>query len=90
MQAPGPVQAAHPTSQAAQVASVVAVQAAVWYWLAPQVVHALQAMPSPVKPGLHAHVKVPGVFLQEASVEQLSVPRSHSSMSTQPDAPPPV
>jgi hypothetical protein len=90
VQAPEAVQAAHPTSHEAQVASPFALHAAVWYLPAPQAVQAPHTMPSPVNPGLHAQVKSPAVFWQTASLEQLSVCRSHSSMSTHPDAPPPV
>jgi hypothetical protein len=42
------LQAAQPAGQAAQVVFVVAVQAAVWYCPAAQVVQALHATPSPV------------------------------------------
>ena len=84
------LQVAQPAGQAPQVASVVAVQAAVWYWPAAQVVQALQTTPSPVKPVLHPQVKLPGVFEQSAFVEQFAVPALHSLMSTQPPAPPPV
>ena len=72
--------------QAAQVASAVAVQAAVWYWPAAQVVQALQTTPVPVKPGLHAQVKLPATLVQLAFAEQLSVSVAHSSMSVQPRA----
>jgi len=84
------LQVAQPAGQAPQVASVVAVQAAVWYWPAAQVVQALQTTPSPVNPVLHPQLKPPGVFEQPAFVEQFAVPALHSSMSTQPPAPPPV
>ena len=39
-----PVQAVQSASQVAQVASLVAPQAAVWYWPAPQTVQALQVV----------------------------------------------
>ena len=46
------VQVAQPAGQAAQVASAVAVQAAVWYWPAAQVVQALQTTPVAGEAGL--------------------------------------
>jgi hypothetical protein len=39
-----PVHAVQSTSQAAQVALLVAVHAAVWYWPAPQTVHVAQVV----------------------------------------------
>jgi hypothetical protein len=57
---------------------------------AAQVVHALHTTPVPVKPGLHAQAKLPGLFAQFALAEQLAVPPlAHSSMSVQPAVPPP-
>ena len=41
-----------------------------------------QLIPSPVKPGLHAHVKLPGVLVHTAFVSQLSVSKAHSSSSS--------
>ena len=41
-----------------------------------------QLVPSPVKPGLHAHVKLPGMLVQTAFESQLSVPKVHSSSSS--------
>jgi hypothetical protein len=89
VQVEGSLQAAHPAGQAVQAVSVVAVQAAVWYWPALHVVQALHVTPSPVNPGLQAQVKLPAVLEQIALVEQLAVPAAHSSMSTQPPVPPP-
>ena len=85
-----PVQAAHPVGQVAQAVFVVAVQAAVWYWPAAHTLHAVHTTPVPVKPVLHAHANEPGEFAQFAFAEQFAVPAVHSSMSVQPEAPPPV
>ena len=48
-----------------------------------QILHSVpvQVVPSPVKPGLHAHVKLPGMLLQAALMSQLSVFKVHSSSS---------
>ena len=73
-----------------QAVSVVALHAAVWNWPAAQVVQSLQTTPSPVNPGLQAQLKLPALLVQLALAEQLDVPAAHSSMSTQPPAPPPV
>ena len=40
-----------------------------------------QMTPSPVYPGLHVHSKLPTVLSHTAFISQLSVSRSHSSMS---------
>ena len=40
-----------------------------------------QLIPSPVKPGLHAHVKPPGMLLQTAFGSQLWFPKAQSSTS---------
>jgi hypothetical protein len=90
LQVEASLQVAQPAGQAPHVASVVAVQAAVWYWPPAQVAHALHTTPSPVKPVLQPQLKLPGVFEQFAFVEQFAVPELHSLMSTQPPAPPPV
>jgi hypothetical protein len=85
------LQAAQPDGQAAQVASVVAVQAAVWYVPVAQVVQALQTTPVPVNPDLQAQPKLPAVLEQFAFAEQLALPPgAHSSMSVQPPVPPPM
>ena len=49
-----------------------------------KIIHSVpvQVVPSPVKPGLHAHVKLPGMLLQAALMSQLSVFKVHSSSST--------
>ena len=49
-------------------------------------VHSLtsvQVTPLPLKPGLHAQVKLPAVFVQVAFALQLSLPCVHSLMSVQ-------
>jgi hypothetical protein len=43
----------------------------------------VQVTPLPLKPGRHAHVKLPDVFWQVAWLEQLLVPAVHSFTSVQ-------
>ena len=43
----------------------------------------VHVMPFPVKPGLHSHSKLPGLFLQTAKGEQLLMPLLHSSTSVE-------
>lgn len=47
----------------------------------------LQVTPSPLKPLLHVHLKLPRVFMQLALRLQFAMPSPHSFVSLQPSLP---
>jgi len=58
-----------------------AIQCKLWWGLITRCLPGTHVTPSPMKPGLQMHWKLPSVLVQVASAAQLLPPNAHSLMS---------